>query len=118
LTSNKVLATDKFVERMESLLESAVNSQRICPPWAVRVRQIEELPQALQSKAQQAAAGSSWCAFADGDRVFFFTGEFAPELSLERRRPVLHVSRFDGAGQIVGAAHFAQVQGDTWARCL
>ena len=98
----KPRAAQQPAQYIKGLLNSLVTSLRVLPEESNRVRELNELPPALQ-KAVMAAArtGQSWAAWNDRRaHVWLYVAQMSLLLSQERGSPVLQVKHYRETGLV------------------
>lgn len=100
--------------RLAALLESLVRSWGFLPASAERVEDAAQLPPALQRLGVSASGEKAWCAWRDGERLWFYVAEISLEQSRERGQAVLRVTSYDPDGEILDSGWW--VRGKRWAR--
>ena len=99
--------------RLEALLESLVRSLGFLPPSAERLEDKTGLPERLQRIAG-ADDGKAWCAWQDGERLWFYVAEMSLSQSRDKGKAVIRVSSYSPEGEIIESGWW--VRGKTWSR--
>ena len=100
--------------RLEALLESLVRSLDFLPDSAERIEDPDILPAALKALALEAHDAKSWCAWRDGERLWFYAAEMSLGQSRERGKAVIRVTNYTPDGDIIESVWWAR--GEKWSQ--
>jgi hypothetical protein len=103
---------------LERLLEAYISRGKFLPSGAYQIRDPGAVPGALRRIAAKAAEeGHVWACWVDNFHSWLFICEMSLSLSRERGSPVLSVSRYDEAGDLIEAGMWAADRDGRWLKC-
>jgi hypothetical protein len=99
------------------LLEALVTRAELLPKNGYRIRDPNALPPKLQAILTQAQQeGRVWACWMNPHHTWLFTCEMSLPLSRERGVPVLVVTRYDEAGELMEAGSWTMDPDGKWHR--
>ena len=112
------LRTIQHPGHVGDLLDSLVGARQLLPAGLLRVLSAGLLPAPLRLLSRIIERrDSEWRAWTDGTRVWFFEAVLSLDLSRERGKPVVRLTRYDEAGDVVGVSTFVATVEHGWQQC-
>ncbi len=100
--------------RLEALLESLVRHLGFLPGTSRRLEKADELPERLRELTSGAKGEKAWCAWRDGERLWFYAAEMSLPQSRERGKAVLRVTSYGPEGEIIDSGWW--MRGRSWSQ--